>query len=69
MQGMYTIICAGPRSVCSVGANHLLLKLWLAMGAIAESNANLTNAKLKKFPSDQYSHPNFNIDLKQGLLR
>jgi hypothetical protein len=30
-------LALGPRSVCSVGGNHLLLKLWLAMAAIAET--------------------------------
>jgi hypothetical protein len=62
-------LCVGPRSVCSVGGNHLLLKLWLAMVAIAETNAYLTYAKLKKLSSDQYSHPDFKIDLSQELLR
>jgi hypothetical protein len=62
-------LCVGPRSVCSVGGNFLLLKLWLAMVAIAETNAYLTYAKLKKLSSDQYSHPDFKIDLEQELLQ
>jgi hypothetical protein len=62
-------LCVGPRSVCILGGNHLLLKLWLAMVAIAETNTYLTYAKLKKLSSDQYSHLDCRIDLEQELLR
>jgi hypothetical protein len=61
-------LCVGPRSVCILGGNQFLLKLWLAMVAIAETNAYLTYAKLKKLSSDLYSHPDFKIDLEQELL-
>jgi hypothetical protein len=41
-------LAVGPRSLVSVGANHLLLKLWLSMIAMAETNAYLTYVKVKK---------------------
>jgi hypothetical protein len=37
--------------------------------AIAETDADLNYVKLKKLPSDQYSHPDLKIDLEQELLR
>jgi hypothetical protein len=32
-------VAVGPRSACSIGANNLLLKVWLASVAISETNA------------------------------
>jgi len=62
-------LAVGPRSVNNVGANHLMLKLWLSMVAIAETNAYLTYVNAKKLTSDQYSHPDFKVDLVHELLQ
>jgi hypothetical protein len=44
-------LALGPRSLCTVGANSLLLKIFLALVAIAETNAYLTYMDLKKLTS------------------
>jgi hypothetical protein len=62
-------LAVGPRSVNSVGANHLMLKLWLSMVAIAETNAYLTYVNAKNLISDQYSHLDFKADLVHELLQ
>jgi hypothetical protein len=62
-------LAVGPRSVNNVGANHLMLKLWLSMVAVAETNAYLTYVNAKKLTSDQYSHPDFKVDLAHELLQ
>jgi hypothetical protein len=59
----------GPHSLCTVGANHLHLKIFLALVAIAETNAYLTYADLKKLTSAQYSHGDFKTDLGRCLLK
>jgi hypothetical protein len=61
-------LALGPRSVCSVGASHLLLKIFLALVAIAETNAYLTYMDIKKLTSSEYSHGDFKRDLERGLL-
>jgi len=62
-------LALGPRSVCSVGANHLLLKLWLAVVAIAETNAFLLYSRAKKLTTSEYSHGDFKLDLVHELLQ
>jgi hypothetical protein len=62
-------LALGPRSVCSVGANHLLLKIWLAAVGIAETNAFLLYCKAKKLTSEVYSHGDFKLDLSRELLQ
>jgi hypothetical protein len=61
-------LALGPRSLCTVGANHLLLKIFLALVAIAETIAYLTYINLKKLTSETYSRGDFKADLKRGLL-
>jgi hypothetical protein len=61
-------LALGPHSLCTVGANHLHLKIFFALVAIAETNAYLTYADLKKLTSAQYSHGDFKMDIERGLL-
>jgi hypothetical protein len=35
-------LAMGPRSLCRIGASHLMLKLWLAVVAMCKTNAHLT---------------------------
>jgi hypothetical protein len=58
----------GPHSVCPVGANSLQLKIFLALVAMAETNAYLTYVDIKKLTSAEYSHGDFKTDLERGLL-
>jgi hypothetical protein len=62
-------LALGPRSVCSVGANHLLLKSWLATVGIAETRAFLLYCTAKKLTSEVYSHGDFKLDLSPELLQ
>jgi hypothetical protein len=41
-------LALGPHSVCTIGANHLQLKIFLALLAMAETNAYLTYVNSKK---------------------
>jgi hypothetical protein len=61
-------LALGPRSFCSVGANHLILKVFLALVGMAETNAYLTYMDLNKMSSTQYSHGDFKSDLERELL-
>ena len=62
-------LAVGPRSINSVGANHLLLKIWLTMVAMCETNAYLMYTKHKKLTSEKYSHGDFKLDLERALIQ
>jgi hypothetical protein len=59
----------GPRSVCSVGANNLLLKDWLATVAISETNAYFMYSRDNNLTSDMYYHGDFKTDLGNELVQ
>jgi hypothetical protein len=61
-------LALGPHSVCTIGANHLQLKIFLALLAMAQTNAYLTYVNSKKLTSAKYSHGDFKTDLERGLL-
>jgi hypothetical protein len=61
-------LALGPHRVCTIGANHLQLKIFLALLAMAETNAYLTYVDSKKLTSAKYSHGDFKTDLERGLL-
>jgi hypothetical protein len=62
-------LSVGPRSVASVGANSLLLKLFLSIVAFAETNAYLMYARHHKLKSEMYNHADFKLDLERALLQ
>jgi hypothetical protein len=62
-------LSVGPHSVCSVGANSLVLKLFLSVVAFAEANAYLMYIRHHKLTSDVYNHADFKVDLERGLLQ
>jgi hypothetical protein len=66
---VHNTLALGPRSLSSVGGNHLLLTLWLAMVAIAETNAFLLYTRAKKLTSSEYSQGDFKLDLVNELLQ
>jgi hypothetical protein len=61
-------LAVGPRSVCSMRANSLPLKLWLSMLAIAKTNAHLVYVKHHKLTSERYNHADSKVDLEHALL-
>jgi hypothetical protein len=61
-------LALGLHSVCTIGANPLQLKIFLALLAMAEANAYLTYVDIKKLTSAKYSHFDFKTDLESGLL-
>jgi polyhydroxyalkanoate synthesis regulator phasin len=62
-------LALGPRSVCSIGANNLLLKVWLASVAISETNACLTHSRDNNLTSDVNSHGDFKTDSGNELVQ
>jgi hypothetical protein len=62
-------LAIAPGSLCRIGARHLMLKLWLAVVAMHETNAHLTYCPSKRLASDKYCHGEFKIDLIDGLLK
>jgi hypothetical protein len=62
-------LSVGLRSVCSVGANSLVLKVFLSVAASAETNAYLMYIRHHKLTSDVYNHADFKVDLERGLLQ
>jgi hypothetical protein len=62
-------LSVGPRSVCSVGANSLVLKLFLSVVAFAKTNAYLMYITHHKLTSDVYNHADSKVDLERGLLQ
>jgi hypothetical protein len=43
---VHNTLALGPRSVCGADANHLLLKIWLATIATAETSALLQRCRI-----------------------
>jgi hypothetical protein len=62
-------LAVGPRSVCSVGANSLVLKFFLSVVAFAETDAYLMYVKHHKLSSDEYNHSDFKVDLDSALMQ
>jgi hypothetical protein len=61
-------LALGPHSVCTIGANHLKLKILLALLTMAETNAYLRYVDSMNRTSAKYSHGDFKTDLERGLL-
>jgi hypothetical protein len=61
-------LALGPHSVCTIGANFPQLKIFLALLAMAETNAYLAYVDSKKLTSAKYSHGDFKTGLERGLL-
>jgi hypothetical protein len=61
-------LALGPHGVCTIGANHLQLKIFLAPLAMAETNAYPTYLDSKQLTSAKHSHGDFKTYLERGLL-
>jgi hypothetical protein len=64
-------LAVGPRSVSSGCVGSLLLKLWLSLVALVETNAYLLYIKHHKLTSDRSGHnqSDFKGDLEEELLK
>jgi hypothetical protein len=65
---VHTKRALSSHSLCSLIANHLHLKIFLGMVAIAETSTYLGNIDFKKLITVRYSHSDFKTDLKRELL-
>jgi hypothetical protein len=59
----------GPHSVCSIDANNLLPKVWLASVAISETNSYSTHSRDNNLTSDVSSHGDFKANLWNELVQ
>jgi hypothetical protein len=66
---IHSKLALGPRSMSKIGTDHLLLKVFLKLLAMAEINAYLVYKDRKKLTSDEYCHGDFKADLERRLLR
>ena len=57
-------LAVGPRSVNSVGANHLLLQIWLTMVAMCETMLISSMSSRKSS-----SHSDFKLNLERALVK
>jgi hypothetical protein len=66
---VYNKLATGPQSICSVGANSLVSKLFLSVDAFAETNAYLMYVKHHKLSWDEYNHSDFKVDLDRAMMQ